>query len=92
MKLPERIDIRVLADGRPAARMFASVTIRTTRKNEFGLGFGPTAEDGGLVISREDFLREAEKERRLLAPLAAWSALRTKGTVCLGRRGPDTPC
>ena len=65
MKLPERIAIRVLADGRPVAGVFASVTIRTTRKNDFGLGFGPTNEDGGLVISREDLLREAEKERRL---------------------------
>jgi len=65
MKLPERIYIRILADGRPVAGMFALVTIRTTRKNEFGLGFGPTDENGGLVISREDLLREAEKERRL---------------------------
>ncbi len=64
MKLPERLDIRVLADGRPAAGMFVCVTIRTTR-NDFGLGFGPTSEDGGLQISREDLLREAEKERRL---------------------------
>lgn len=65
MKLPERIDIRVLADGRPASGMFVSVTLRTTRKNDFGLGFGPTSDDGGLQITRDDLLREAEKERRL---------------------------
>lgn len=65
MKLPEMIDIRVLADGRPAAGMFVCVTLRMTRKDDFGLGFGPTGEDGGLRVSREDLLREAEKERRL---------------------------
>lgn len=65
MKLPERIHIKVLADGRPAPGMFVCVTLRTTRKNDFGLGFGPTSEDGNLQISREDLLREAEKERRL---------------------------
>lgn len=65
MKLPERIEIKVFADGRPAAGMFVCVTLRTTRKNDFGLGFGPTSEGGGLHISREDLLREAEKEQRL---------------------------
>lgn len=65
MKLPERIDVRVIADGRPVAGMFVCVTVRTTRKNDFGLGFGPTNKEGELVIWRHDLIREAEKERRL---------------------------
>jgi len=65
MRLPERLEVRVLVDGTPTVGMFVCVTIRMTRKNDFGLGFGPTNEEGELMISREDLLREAEKERRL---------------------------
>jgi hypothetical protein len=65
MKLPERLEVQVLADEKRAAGMFVCVTIRTTRKSDFGLGFGPTNEAGELVILRSDLLREAEKERAL---------------------------
>jgi hypothetical protein len=65
MKLPERIDIKVLADGKPAGGMFVCLTLRATRKNDFALGFGPANEEGALRISRDDLLREAEKDRQL---------------------------
>jgi hypothetical protein len=64
MKLPERVDIRVAADGKPAPGMFVCVTLRMARKNDFALGFGPSDQDGRVRISREDLLQEAEKERR----------------------------
>lgn len=65
MKLPERLQVRLLADGTPVKGMFVRVTIKTTRKNDFVLGFGPSDEEGMLQISRAQLLREAEKERRL---------------------------
>jgi hypothetical protein len=65
MNLPDRISIRVDADGKPAAGMFVRVTLQMARKNDFSLGFGPSDIAGRLNISREDLLLEAEKERRL---------------------------
>ena len=53
MRLPERIAIRVLADGSPTPQMFVKVTIKTSRKNNFGSAYGPTDHDGALCCRVE---------------------------------------
>ena len=64
MKLPEQLTIRVQANGKPVAGMFVVIRIMTTRKNNFGLGFGPTSAEGQLLITRDDLLLEADKDKR----------------------------
>jgi hypothetical protein len=36
-----------------------------SRKNDFGLAFGPSDAEGRIEIRRDDLLREADKERQL---------------------------
>lgn len=56
--------VRVLVNGELAPGMFIITRIMTSRKNDFGLGFGPTDVQGQLAITRDDLLREAEKDKR----------------------------
>lgn len=65
MKLPQKVKIKTLADGKSLGNMFVRIAIKTTQKNDFGLGFGPSDDEGHLVILREHLIDEAEKERKL---------------------------
>lgn len=58
------IRITVAIDGLPAEGMFVIVRIPTTRKNPFGLGFGPTDTGGRLEIAREALIDSAMNEKR----------------------------
>ena len=59
--------MRVFADDRPAPGMFVCVTIRTTRRNDYGLGIGPTDEHGELVLLRSELLCQAGSPAALRA-------------------------
>ena len=65
MKLPELIRVRVLGDGKPLPGAFVCIQIKTNRKNDFALAFGPADDSGALEVSREALLSEAEKSRNL---------------------------
>ncbi|WP_242395822.1 hypothetical protein [Anaeromyxobacter oryzisoli] len=62
---PNEIVVVVKRNGIPVPGMFVLCTLRSTRKNDFKLVFGPTDSAGRLRVSREDLLREGGNEKRL---------------------------
>lgn len=65
MKLPEQIEVTATVDSKPLEGVLILVTIVTTYKNDFHLLFGPTDDKGRLVITRDEMIREAQREREL---------------------------
>jgi len=61
VKLPNKMRIRILADGRPLAGMFVRVDLKAKWRSDFSLGFGPSDEQGVLVITYEDLIRQARE-------------------------------
>jgi hypothetical protein len=64
-ELPECLHATVSSSGRPVSGLFVRVRIATSRKNDFANGFGPSDAAGNISVTREDLLREAERDRNL---------------------------
>ena len=65
MKLPERIEVMVTVDGKPLEGVLIQVSIVTTFKNNFNLLFGPTDDQGRVVITRAEMIKEARRDQEL---------------------------
>jgi hypothetical protein len=65
MKLPESIEVSVKADGQPLEGVLVRVCILTTSKNNFHSQYGPTDDNGRVLITRAALLAEAKRDQEL---------------------------
>ena len=63
MTLPSRIVVRVTANGHAVGGMFICIKLKMSVRNDFDLVFGPTDDEGGIIVTRENLLSEADKDR-----------------------------
>jgi hypothetical protein len=59
--LPESLDIEVLGDGLPVPGAFVDVVLSMHSKNPHTMVLGPANVLGRIVASRDDLLREADR-------------------------------
>jgi hypothetical protein len=64
LMLPSRISIICKVDGVPSPNLMVNVTVNVTCKNDFRFIFGPSDASGSVVVTREELLSEAEKDRQ----------------------------
>ena len=65
MKLPNTIEVSVKADGKPLDGVLVRVCIVTTSRNNFHSQFGPTDDNGRVVITRAALIAEAKRDQEL---------------------------
>ncbi|HEX6650321.1 MAG TPA: hypothetical protein VF075_12300 [Pyrinomonadaceae bacterium] len=65
MKLPEQIQLIATVDGNPLPGVLIQVSIVTSFKNNFHLLFRPTDDQGSVVITRGEMIKEALRDQQL---------------------------
>lgn len=65
MKLPETIEVSIKADGKPLQGVLVDVCIFTTCKNNFHSQFGPSDDNGSVLITRAALISEAKRDQKL---------------------------
>lgn len=65
MKLPEWIEVTVRADGKPLQGVLMRLCVLTTFKNDFYFRFGPTDDNGRVVITRDEMIAQAKRDQEL---------------------------
>ena len=65
MKLPEFIEVTVKVDGKPLEGVLVHVRIHTTSKNNFHSQFGPTDDNGRVLITRAALISAAKRDQEL---------------------------
>ena len=64
-RLPEWIRARVVLAGSPVKGLAIKTSIKTTFKNPFDSVWGPSDEEGAVLVRRSDLLGQADADRRL---------------------------
>ena len=65
MKLPETIEVSIKADSEPLQGVLVHVCIFTTSRNNFHSLFGPTDDNGSVLITRAALIAEAKRDQKL---------------------------
>ncbi len=64
-RLPNKLHITCSANGRPLSDELVLITIKSARKNNFDLVFGPTDTNGSLLVTREELIKQAMDEKSI---------------------------
>ena len=64
-RLPSKLYITCSVNGRPLPNELVCVTIKTNRRNDFPLIFGPTNQNGHITVTREELIGQAMDEKKV---------------------------
>ena len=65
LKVPEKVTITIVVEGRPLAGVPVNLTFVMGKKNNHGFVFGPSDVSGRICISGDEIRREARKTMEL---------------------------